>query len=283
MAAHPPGTEPPRRFRPRLHWELVACAVRGHELVGTDAAAIAAEDAIFAREDRAGVRWYRCLRCESWLPLPAPQEPARERAPRREEIELPLRGKPLRDMVVLRLISINRAFHFVVLGGLGALVLVFSAHRATLRETFYKVIADLQGGTVESTTHAHHHGLLHELDNAFTTSSSHLHLLGAVLLCYAAVEGVEAVGLWYQQRWAEYLTFLVTTSLLPLEVYEIAHRASVLKILAFIVNVAVVAYLLLSKRLFGVRGGGNALHELARRDVGWESLERNAPPSGAAG
>ena len=57
------------------------------------------------------------------------------------------------------------------------------------------------------------HGLLHELDNLFTTSSSHLHLLGMVLLAYGAVEGIEAVGLWYQRRWAEYLTVLVTTSL----------------------------------------------------------------------
>jgi uncharacterized membrane protein (DUF2068 family) len=280
VAEHPPGTQPPRRFRPRLHWELVWCAWRGHALVGTDAAALGPSDALVAREDSAGTRWYRCLRCESWLPLPAPRSPARERAPRREEIELPLRGKPLRDMVVLRLIAVNRAFHFVVLGSLGALVLVFSAHRATLRETFYRVIADLQGGTVAGSSHAHH-GLLHELDNAFTTSSSHLHLLGAALLVYAAVEGVEAVGLWYQKRWAEYLTFLVTTSLLPLEVYEIASRASPLKIVALIINIAVVAYLLRAKRLFGIRGGAAAEEAEVARDQGWPALERTAPARGA--
>src|SRR5205085_11246098 len=142
----------------------------------------------------------------------------------------------------LRLSAIDRAFHLVVLVGLGVLVLVFSANRATLREGFYKVVADLQGGTVSSQHHASH-GLLHELDNLFTTSSAHLHLLGAVLLVYAAVEGVEAAGLWYQQRWAEYLTFVVTSSLLPLEVYEIANRARALKILAFVVNVVIVIYL----------------------------------------
>ena len=102
------------------------------------------------------------------------------------------------------------------------------------------------------------HGLLARLDNAFTTSSSHLHLLGAVLLAYGAVEGIEAVGLWYQRRWAEYLTFLVTASLLPLEIYEIVNRATVFKVLALLVNVAVVVYLLLAKRLFGLRGGSAA-------------------------
>jgi uncharacterized membrane protein (DUF2068 family) len=281
MPEHAPGTQPARRFRPRLHWELVWCALRGHALVGTDAAAVGPDDALFVREDSARTRWHRCLRCDSWLALAPPAAPARAGAPSREEIELPLRGKPLRDLIVLRLIAIDRAFHFVVLAALGVLVLLFSADRATLRHDFFKVVADLQGGAVAGSSHARS-GLLHSLDNLFTTSSSHLHRLGAVLLCYAVVEGVEAVGLWYLRRWAEYLTFLVTASLLPLEVYEIAHRASPLKIVAFIVNVAVVAYLLRAKRLFGIRGGSAAEEAEIARDQGWEALERAAPPVGSS-
>jgi len=244
---HPPGTRPPRRFRPRLHWELVICSLRGHALVGRYAAALRAQDAIFAREDAAGVRWFRCLRCDSWLPLPAPERTAEEHPPSRERIELP--------------------------------VLLFAADRATLRETFYKVITDLQGGVAANQSHAH--GILHEIDNAFTTSSSHLHLVGAVLLVYGVVEGIEAVGLWYQRRWAEYLTFLVTASLLPLEIYELANRATVFKAIAFVINVAVVVYLLRAKRLFGLRGGVAADHAEAAIDQGWEALERTAPPVAA--
>ena len=41
-----------------------------------------------------GVRWHRCLRCDSWLPLAAAGTPAREHPPERDEIELPLRGPP---------------------------------------------------------------------------------------------------------------------------------------------------------------------------------------------
>jgi uncharacterized membrane protein (DUF2068 family) len=274
----PPGSQPPQRFRPRLHWELLRCGLRGHELVGTDAAELRPQDASFARADAAGTRWYRCLCCDSWLALPAPEHPTRRYPPERREIELPLRGKRLRDKIVLRLIAVNRAFHFVVLGALGALVLLFSADRRTLRDTFYKVVADLQGGVVSGQSHARH-GLLHELDNLFTTSSSHLHLLAAALLSYAAVEGVEAVGLWYQRRWAEYLTFLVTASLLPLEIYEIVNRTTPFKVLAFIVNVAVVVYLLLAKRLFGLRGGAAADEAESERDQGWGALERTAPPT----
>jgi len=277
MPEHPPGTQPPRRFRPRLHWELVWCALHGHALVGTDAAAVTPDHALYVREDRSGTRWHRCLRCDSWLPLPPPPAPARPLPPSPGEIDLPRRGKPLRDLVVLRLIAVDRAFHFVVLAALGVLVLLFSADRATFRHDFFRVVADLQGGTVAGSSHARR-GFLHTLDNLFTTSSSHLHRLGAVLLCYAVVEGIEAVGLWYLKRWAEYLTFLVTASLLPFEVYEIAHRASPLKIVAFIINVAVVIYLLRAKRLFGVRGGAAAERTAIARDLGWEALERTSPP-----
>jgi uncharacterized membrane protein (DUF2068 family) len=276
VTEQPPGTQPPRRWH--LHWELLVCGLRGHELAGTDAAELRPDDALLAREDAAGTRWYRCQRCDSWLALPRPERPARPHPPERSEIELPLRGKPLRDKIVLRLIAVDRAFHFVVLGAFGVLVLVFAADRGTLRHTFYKVAADLQGGVAFEQAHATR-GLWHDLYDAFTTSSSHLHLLGAVLLAYGAVEGIEAVGLWYQRRWAEYLTFLVTTSLLPLEIYEIANRATVFKILAFVINVAIVVYLLLAKRLFGMRGGAAAGEAESERDRGWEALERTTPPT----
>ena len=266
---------PPARFVPRLHWELLVCGIAGHELIGLDAARLRPEDALLVREID-GVRWQRCLRCDSWLALPPPKEPAREYPPGRDEIELPLRGRPLRDKIVLRLIAINRAVHFVVLGLLGVAILLFASHRATFRDRFYRVVTDLQGGAVAGGGHGHS-GLLGEIDKLFTLQSSRLHLFGVVLLAYAAVEGIEAVGLWYQRRWAEYLTFLVTASLLPIEVYEIANRLSPLKILAFVINVAVVAYLLYAKRLFGIRGGARADEAIREQDVGWEALERSAP------
>ena len=264
----------PARFVPRLHWELIVCGLVGHELIGLDAAHLRDADAVFAREMR-GVRWHRCLRCDSWLPLPRPAAPAREYPPDRGEIELPLRRRPLRDKIVLRLIAIDRAVHFVVLGLLGIAILLFASHRASFRARFYRIVADLQGGVAGSGRP--HHGLLGEIDKAFTLQSSRLHLFAAVILVYAAIEGVEAVGLWYQQRWAEYLTLIVTASLLPIEVYELVNRLSPLKVLAFVINVGVVVYLLFAKRLFGLRGGGEADERVRAADVGWGALERTAP------
>jgi uncharacterized membrane protein (DUF2068 family) len=270
--------EPPRRLRPRFHWELVHCGVAGHALEGLDARVLRPQDGIFACETD-GVRWHRCLRCDSWLAVDPPLPFVRESPPDRDEIQLPLRGKPLRDTIVLRLIAIDRALHFVVLAFLGAIILIFSANREQLRATFYKVTADLTGGAVSGEGHAKH-GLLHELDRLFTTTSSNLHLLAAVFFAYAAVEGIEAVGLWMTKRWAEYLTFVVTASLLPFEIYELANKLSPFKIVAFIINVAVVVYLLIAKRLFGFNGGRAAEEALMARDVGWQALERTTPPAG---
>jgi uncharacterized membrane protein (DUF2068 family) len=106
--------------------------------------------------------------------------------------------------------------------------------------------------------------------------------LGLVVSAYAALEATEMVGLWFNQRWAEYLTFVATSALVPYEIYELSLGVSVFKAVTLVINLAVVIYLLLAKRLFGLRGGHAA--ERARREVvgGWEAIEtattRPLPP-----
>lgn len=265
--------EKPRRFVPRFHWELLVCGLAGHELVALDAAHV--EDRAIAR-DEGGTRWHRCLRCDSWLPLPLPAAPARDTPPARDEIELPLRGRPLRDKIVLRLIAINRALHFVGLALLAVAILLFSANRADLRDTVLRVTADLTGESANGGAAAKH-GITHRLDQLFSLRTSRLHLFAAIAIVYAVIEGVEAVGLWLGKRWAEYLTFIVTASLLPVEVYELSQHATPFKVIAFLFNLAVVAYLLYAKRLFGLRGGAAADEALKEQDVGWEALESATP------
>jgi uncharacterized membrane protein (DUF2068 family) len=264
----------PNRLRPRFHYELLVCGLRGHELIGIDARELRPQDRPVARVVD-GIRWHRCLRCDSWLPVPAPVSPTRPFPPDADEIDLPPRGKPLRDKFVLRLIAINRAAHFLVLGAIAILIFVFASHRDALHNRVSRALVDLQTGA--SGTKPSKHGLLHEIERGFSLQSDTIKLVGAVFTVYALVEGLEAVGLWYQKRWAEYLTFLVTASLLPLEVYELSQRLSPFKLLAFVINVAVVAYLLFAKRLFGLRGGVAAEEREREDDVGWAALERSAP------
>jgi uncharacterized membrane protein (DUF2068 family) len=272
----PPGTEHPRRRR-QVDWELISCGVGGHVLVGRDAAGAREVDAAVMR-DRDGTRWHRCLRCDCWVALPRPPHTTREHPPDRSEIEIPLRGKALRDRIVLRVIAVDRLAHFLLLGLLGVAVLLFAANRVTLKNTFYRVLAALQGGVAGGPVQASGHvGILRDFDRLFSLQSGTLRVLGIALLAYAALEGMEAVGLWLGKRWAEYLTFVATTILLPLEIYEIAHKGSVLKVTGFLINLAVVIYLLVRKRLFGLRGGGAAEEAQRARDMGWPAIEAATP------
>jgi len=271
----PPGLEQPRRFRPRFHWELLVCGVSGHELLGTDARTLRPEDTVFAR-DAGAFRWHRCLRCDSWLALPAPDAPTREVPPDPPQVEVPLRGRALRDKVVLRVIAIDRALHFVVLAGLAVLLFVFAGHVAQLRRLFNRVVTDY-GGSM----HVGRRGLLHDVERLVTLQSSTLRIVALVAAAYAVLEGLEAVGLWLMKRWAEYLTFIATIALLPLEIWELTKTVSPFKIIALVINLAIAAYLLFAKRLFGLRGGAAREREERAVDTGWESVVRTAPPDDA--
>ena len=273
----PPGTAPARRWH-QVDWELVVCGLQGHEIVGTDVAELRPEDEIVAR-DAGGVRWHRCLRCDSWVALPIPPEPAGVHLPDRAAIEIPLRGKALRDRVVLRLIALDRVLHFVILVALGIGVLAIAGHEASVRTRFYRLLTDLQGGVAGGPVQTSGHvGILGEFDKLFSLRSGTLRELGIALLSFGLLEGIEAIGLWLAKRWAEYLTFIATTLLLPLEIYEIIHKGTALKVIGFIINLAVVVYLLFAKRLFGLRGGGAADEAERARDMNWETISRATAP-----
>jgi uncharacterized membrane protein (DUF2068 family) len=275
-ARPPPGTTKPSRFRPTLHYELLVCGISGHELVGTDAAEVRDGDWLLVREED-GLRWYRCVRCDSWLPLEPPLNPTRQHVPGPGEVALPLRGKALRDRIVLRVIAVDRAIHFVILAILAVAVFLIASHEHQLRSDFYRVMADIQGGVAGGPLQVQHHGLVGRLDELFSLERGTLELIGAGLAALAVIEAAEAVGLWYQRRWAEYLTFVVTTALIPLEVYELTAYVSWFKLTALLVNLAIVIYLLVAKRLFGLRGGHASELAERKRDTGWEALARSAP------
>jgi uncharacterized membrane protein (DUF2068 family) len=270
----PPGTERPRRYVPRFHWELLACGVGGHALFGTDVAEIRTQDDLLVRE-QSGVRWHRCVRCDSWLPLPPPTSPRERVLPPREALELPLRGKALRDKVVLRIIAVDRALHCVALVALALLLLAFANHVRHLHRLFLRVVADYGGRT-----HIAKHGLVHDVERLVTLQSGTLRIVALAAALYALLEGLEAVGLWLMKRWAEYLTLVATTLLLPVEVYELTGRVSVFKVLALAVNLAIVVYLLFAKRLFGLRGGAATEQAERQRDSSWEALEATTPREG---
>ena len=274
----PPGAERPRRFRPKLRYELVGCGLHGHELVGTDLADIPEDYRLVAFDDGpGGTRWHRCLRCDSWLPIPPPTTPTTRTPPPLTDVAVPLRGRPLRDRFVLRLIAVDRIVHFLTLAAIAVAIFLFAQHRTALRGEYTRILNRLQGGVGGPLSDTPHSGWLADFDKLFAISTQHLYWYGIAVAAYAAINGIEAFGLWRARRWAEYLTLVEVVVLVPVEIHELTVRISPLKIVTLVLNLAVVAYLLYAHRLFGIRGGGKADQAEKEGDTGWSALEKATP------
>src|SRR5277367_6593054 len=83
-----------------------------------------------------------------------------------------------------------------------------------------------------------------------------INALRIVTLVYAAVFAVEGVGLWMRKRWAEWMTTIITASLIPLEIWEMFFRPSLGNAVVIVANVAIVATLIWHVRSKGRRANG---------------------------
>jgi uncharacterized membrane protein (DUF2068 family) len=81
------------------------------------------------------------------------------------------------------------------------------------------------------------------LQKAANLTPDKIESFGVVSFVYAALFLTEGTGLWLVKRWAEWFSVIITSSLVPLEVYEIYRHPSSVKTLILIFNIAVVGYL----------------------------------------
>jgi uncharacterized membrane protein (DUF2068 family) len=89
------------------------------------------------------------------------------------------------------------------------------------------------------------HPLLAKL---FSVTPKQLKELSAGTFFYAALLGIEGVGLLLRKHWAEYFTIITTGALLPLEIYELAKHVTMVKIIVLVINAAIVWYLVVRVR-----------------------------------
>jgi uncharacterized membrane protein (DUF2068 family) len=251
--------------------------MRGHVLVGADARSLRASDELVVR-DVNGQRFCRCLRCLAWLEVSAADPPTRDYPPDRYQIMVPVRGRALRDRWVLRLIAIDKALHAVLLFAVAVGVWIVAGHQDATRNTFLRLLIVINGGNPDqSTTPALHLGAItSRVDWVLRLNTSTLHAASAGIAGYAALNATEAFGLWHARRWAEYLSAVATSVFIPIELYELAHHATIFKAGTLAANVLIVAYLVYAKRLFGVRGGGRAEQALRIRECSIDAIEQAA-------
>jgi uncharacterized membrane protein (DUF2068 family) len=81
------------------------------------------------------------------------------------------------------------------------------------------------------------------LEKASDLSPGKIKDLGLASMVYAGLFLTEGIGLWLEKRWAEWLTVIITSSLVPIEIYEIHRHPTPVRIAALLINLAIVAYL----------------------------------------
>jgi uncharacterized membrane protein (DUF2068 family) len=82
------------------------------------------------------------------------------------------------------------------------------------------------------------------MDKADLIDAHDLRRIGDFAFLYAATRLVEGTGLLMRKAWAEYFTVILTVLGLPVEIFELMRRATWLKAGAFVVNLAILIYLI---------------------------------------
>lgn len=235
----------------KIDWDRRHCARHGHATYAPDETALRER---LRAETGFGEAW-RCLRCGDFvLGEPHGSGPA-DHAP------LVPRGKVLRDLFILRFLAIERAVRGVFIVLAAAAVWKFSNSQDSVRQLFDEYLDVFRPVFKHFHYDLDHSPIVGTIQKTFGYKHSTLVLVAVLLLAYALIELVEAGGLWYAKRWAEYLTVVATAAFLPLEIYELTEHISWLKIATLVLNILAVLYIALAKRLFGLRGGREAFDE----------------------
>jgi uncharacterized membrane protein (DUF2068 family) len=94
----------------------------------------------------------------------------------------------------------------------------------------------------------HNHYIHWVLEKLSMLDARKLKELSVGTFFYSALFLTEGIGLALRKRWAEYFTIVSTSLFIPLEVYELAKRVSLMKGLLLLVNAGIIAYLVMELR-----------------------------------
>ena len=247
-----------------MDWSLFGCGRYGHVTFAPDEPDLRAE--LQARL-AAGDAW-RCLRCGAFVPGEPQLSGPAATAPEVEQ------GSQIRSKLILRLFAIERFLRALVILAIAYGLFKYRAARISVEAAFDRdlpIVRDLFRQLGFNIEHSKLFGLL---QHALTLSSSTLTLLAFGALGYAVIELIEGTGLWLARRWGEYFAMIATSLGLPLEIYDLTRKVTATALVLFAINLALVLYLVITKRLFGVRGGKRAYDARLRSESVLEAAER---------
>jgi uncharacterized membrane protein (DUF2068 family) len=252
-----------------VDWSTLACGRGGHVTFAPDEPELAAQMRAALPD---GPAW-QCLRCGSYVP----GEPALS-GPAAAAPVVP-RGKEVRSRLILRLFAIERFLRAIVIAVAAVGLWQFRHSQTSIEKRFDRELPAIRGLFRQLGYNIDHSKLVGLLHHALTLGSRTLTWLAIGLAFYAIIELVEATGLWLSRRWGEYFAMVATSLGLPVEIYDLTRNVTALALIVFGVNLALVLYLVITKRLFGVRGGKPAYDARLRSESVLEAAEKAAASS----
>jgi len=239
-----------------MDWNLYRCGRAGHITYAPDEPHI--REHLSARS-ASSVLW-RCVRCGTFVPGEPHGAGPTTSAP------VLRRGKEIRSEIILRVFAVERIIRFLLFGVLAYVIWRFGYHEKSIEATFNKEIPLLRAPFRVLGYNINRSSLVGLIHHALTLKPSTIRLIAAAAGAFAIIELIEGVGLWLAKRWGEYFAAVVTSIGLPYEIYDMWVKFTYIRLTAFLINLALVLYLVLTKRLFGARGGKKAYEERLRSE-----------------
>lgn len=78
---------------------------------------------------------------------------------------------------------------------------------------------------------------------AADSSDSKLWLFAFAAAVYSGIRFAEGWGLWFERRWAEWVTVVGAAIYVPVEIYELTISITVIKVTLLVLNILIVVYL----------------------------------------
>ena len=248
-----------------MDWSLFGCARHGHATYAPDEPAL--RDRL-RTETPAGEAW-RCLRCGAFVTGTTPGHGPAADAP------LIKRSKELRSELILRVFAVERLLRFLVLGAAAYGIWRFREDRIGVQRAFNDLMPALRSLYKDLGFNINNSKLLGLVNDSFKLSPRFLLWLAIGVGAYALIELVESIGLWLGRRWGEYFAMVATSVFLPYEIYDLTVKVTWLRMGALLINLLLVAYLVWSRHLLGVRGG-KAAYEARLREAAIIEVEQKA-------
>jgi uncharacterized membrane protein (DUF2068 family) len=256
-----------------VDWNLLTCGLGGHASYAPEEPGVRAQ---LQATSAAGDAW-RCLRCGTFVPGPPSASGPAAKAPAVR------RGKELRSAFILRLFAVERFLRAIAVAVIAYAIWRFKYSRTSIEQAFNRELPVVRTLLRSLGFNIDHSKLIGLIRHAFTLDPRTLTWLALAAAGYALIEFLEGTGLWLLRRWGEYFAMVATSIGIPYEIYDLTAKVTTLRVAFFAVNLALVVYLVLTKRLFGVRGGKKAYDARLRSESIMDSAlaAQDGPGSGA--